>query len=237
MAGVLNGAMVLRDVAIRNMSFEQMNDVLRPKVSGTINLDRLFWDLNLDFFLLFSSTSSVAGNPGQANYSAANSFLCSLAAQRRKRGLAATALNCGAIIGAGYMARESSKALDLTVSKMAMMHLSEGDYHQLFVEGIDAGRVDSHDPAELTTGFLDIQAGSANAPRWESNPTFGSFVIHQSGVNQGKDNKTATLSIHDQLLACQTQRDVYQVVKGKSRGPKTSFTSRELRQILIVTGI
>ena len=70
--------------------------------------------------------------------------------------MAGTALNVGAIIGAGYMERESSKALDLTVSKMALMHLSEQDYHQLFAEGIDAGQPDSEDEAELTTGLLDI---------------------------------------------------------------------------------
>ncbi|KJZ71435.1 hypothetical protein HIM_09159 [Hirsutella minnesotensis 3608] len=212
-AGVLNGAMVLRDVSIHNMSFEQMVEVLRPKVNGTINLDRLFWDAKLDFFILFSSTSCVAGNPGQANYSAANAFLCGLAAQRRERGLAATALHCGAIIGAGYMARESSKALDLTVSKMAMMHLSEEDYHQLFVEAIDAGHADSPEPAELTTGFLDIQANSANNPRWQSNPTFESFVIHQSGVQEDKDGKKAGASVQNRLQACQSQQDVLDVVK------------------------
>ena len=111
--------------------------------------------------------------------------MCSLAAQRRKRGLAATALNVGAIIGAGYMERESSKALDLTVSKMALMHLSEQDYHQLFAEGIDAGRPDSVDEAELTTGLLDIPAAEddENTPKWHSNPAFLDFIVHQVEKN------------------------------------------------------
>lgn len=214
--GVLNGAMVLRDVSINNMSFEQMEMVSRPKVYGSIYLDRLFHNENLDFFILFSSINCVIGNLGQANYSAANTFMTSLAAQRRKRGLAATALNVGAIIGAGYMERESSKSLDLTVSKMALMHLSEQDYHQLFSEGIDAGRPDSGDEAELTTGLLDITADDGpNAPRWYSNPVFSSFIVHAVEKSDGESGGEAVASIKDQLLACTSPADILAVVKSK----------------------
>ncbi|KAK4610729.1 hypothetical protein CLAFUW4_14084 [Fulvia fulva] len=211
--GVLNGAMVLRDVSIANMSFEQMSDVFRPKVYGSINLDAIFHDTPLDFFILFSSINCVIGNLGQANYSAVNTFMCSLAAQRRARGLAATALNVGAIIGAGYTERESSKALDLTVSKMALMHLSEQDYHQLFTEGIDAGQPDSGDGAELTTGLLDIPADDgANAPRWQHNPTFSHFLVHQ--VEQvGEAGNEAVMSVKDQVAACKNAKDILVLVK------------------------
>ncbi|KAF3765311.1 hypothetical protein M406DRAFT_256096 [Cryphonectria parasitica EP155] len=226
--GVLNGAMVLRDISIQNMSFNHMSDVFRPKVYGSIHLDRIFATQKLDFFILFSSINCVIGNLGQANYAAANTFMCSLAAQRRKRGLAATALNVGAIIGAGYMERESSKALDLTVSKMALMHLSEQDYHQLFAEGIDAGRPDSDDEAELTTGLLDIPAnGGPDAPKWHANPVFSSFIAHQvekSGADSGSE---AATSIKDQLSGCKSQSDVLAVVK-------RSFAA-QLRNVLQMT--
>ncbi|RAH41218.1 putative polyketide synthase [Aspergillus brunneoviolaceus CBS 621.78] len=214
--GVLNGAMVLRDVSIRNMSFELMSEVFRPKVYGSIHLDRIFKNANLDFFILFSSINCVIGNLGQANYAAANTFMCSLAAQRRKRGLAATALNVGAIIGAGYMERESSKALDLTVSKMALMHLSEQDYHQLFAEGIDAGRPDSGDEAELTTGLLDIPAADTeNAPKWHSNPAFFDFVVHRVEKNGNDAGNEVVTSVQDQLAGCKSTSDVLAVVKGR----------------------
>ncbi|KAL4792162.1 hypothetical protein BDV19DRAFT_392334 [Aspergillus venezuelensis] len=216
-AGVLNGAMVLRDVSIANMSFELMSDVFRPKVYGSIHLDRIFKDTPLDFFILFSSINCVIGNLGQANYAAANTFMCSLAAQRRKRGLAATALNVGAIIGAGYMERESSKALDLTVSKMALMHLSEQDYHQLFAEGIDAGRPDSVDEAELTTGLLDIPAAEddENTPKWHSNPAFLDFIVHQVEKNGADAGNEVIASVQDQLAACKSRTDVLAVVKAR----------------------
>ncbi|KAJ4303039.1 hypothetical protein N0V90_001930 [Kalmusia sp. IMI 367209] len=215
--GVLNGAMVLRDVSIQNMSYELMSDVYRPKVYGSIYLDRIFHNDPLDFFILFSSINCVIGNLGQANYAAANTFMCSLAAQRRKRGLAATALNVGAIIGAGYMERESSKALDLTVAKMALMHLSEQDYHQLFAEGIDSGRPDSLDEAELTTGLLDIPAGAdtENTPRWHSNPAFSDFVVHEVENNGADSGNEVVASVADQLAACTSESEVCAVIKGR----------------------
>ncbi|KID73294.1 PKS-NRPS hybrid synthetase [Metarhizium brunneum] len=40
--GIMNGAMVLQDVPFSEMSFEIMEKVLRPKVLGTMHLDRLF---------------------------------------------------------------------------------------------------------------------------------------------------------------------------------------------------
>lgn len=85
--GVLNGAMVLRDVSILNMSYDQFTTVTRPKVLGSIFLDRIFDHQPLDFFIFFSSINCVVGNLGQANYAAANMFMCAMAANRRKRGL------------------------------------------------------------------------------------------------------------------------------------------------------
>ena len=41
-SGITQGAMVLEDAPFSEMSFETMDKVLRPKVPGTIHLDRLF---------------------------------------------------------------------------------------------------------------------------------------------------------------------------------------------------
>ena len=46
--------MVLNDVATRDMKLEELTRVLRPKVDGSLNLDRLFSDEPLDFFIFFA---------------------------------------------------------------------------------------------------------------------------------------------------------------------------------------
>ena len=71
-AGIVNGAMVLSDGLFAEMSLESFERVLRPKVQGSKNLDRAFYSAKLEFFIMFSSLTAVAGNRGQSNYAAAN---------------------------------------------------------------------------------------------------------------------------------------------------------------------
>lgn len=86
--GIAFGPLVLQDALFENMDLETMQTVLEPKVEGARHLNDLFFDHDLDFFVMFSSLVMIGGNPGQSNYSAANAYMRTIAAQRRKRGLA-----------------------------------------------------------------------------------------------------------------------------------------------------
>ena len=105
--GVLHTAMVLEDVLISNLDAEKIRKVLAPKVAGAYILDQATRDLDLDLFVMYSSATTIVGNPGQANYVAANGYLEALAAKRRDEGLPGLAVAWGAIGDAGYLARNA----------------------------------------------------------------------------------------------------------------------------------
>jgi NAD(P)-dependent dehydrogenase (short-subunit alcohol dehydrogenase family) len=112
-SGVAHTAMVLDDGLIRNLTPDRIQAVLAPKVTGAAILDELTRDDQLDYFVLFSSAAAMFGNPGQANYTAANGYLDGLARQRAARGLNATAVAWGAISDVGVLTRQKDTAESL----------------------------------------------------------------------------------------------------------------------------
>ncbi|WP_254896889.1 type I polyketide synthase [Amycolatopsis sp. Hca4] len=69
-------------------------EVVRAKVAGARHLDELL-GADLDAFVLFSSIAGVWGSGDHAAYSAANTFLDTLAERRRARGATATSIAWG----------------------------------------------------------------------------------------------------------------------------------------------
>lgn len=72
--GVIQCAGVTGDALICNRKVEDIKAVLSPKITGTWILDHLTREDQLDFFLLFSSVTSIVGGIGQADYAIANAY-------------------------------------------------------------------------------------------------------------------------------------------------------------------
>ncbi|WP_034992390.1 type I polyketide synthase [Beijerinckia mobilis] len=117
LAGVFHEAMVLDDAVIHNLDRDRMERVLRPKITGAELLDQATRKLKLDYFILFSSATTVIGNPGQAAYVAANAFLEGMARRRRRAGLPGLAVAWGAIEDVGVLV--NSKAVRESLAKRA----------------------------------------------------------------------------------------------------------------------
>ena len=102
--GCLNLAMVLINSPFSTMTGKQWDDVLQVKVKTAWNMHQHTLQDSLDFFIMFSSISSICGNRTQANYATGNAFLNSMADYRKSLGLPATAVALGAMSGIGVLA-------------------------------------------------------------------------------------------------------------------------------------
>lgn len=108
--GVVHTAATFADGAAATMDAARFEAVIAPKLAAARNLDRLTADDPLHLFLLFSSATTAFGNPGQANYVAANAALEALARQRHAAGRPALAVGWGPIADAGVLARDAATA-------------------------------------------------------------------------------------------------------------------------------
>lgn len=192
--------------------------MMRPKVEGSIHLNDLFQGKTLEFFIMFSSAVSMVGNHGQANYSAANLFMSSLAAKRRSRGLAASVMHIGPIFGVGYIAQQSAEG-NTTFSRTntrlgTFVGTSENDFHELFAEAVLAGSPGSTAPTELLSGIRRVGINEEKKPIWESDPLMSHFTRRpQLHKQKTVPNAQITLPIKLRLAEASTQEELTSIVQ------------------------
>lgn len=75
LTGIIHAAGVLRDSLLMKKKFEEFQQVVTPKVLGTMLLDQYFKDEKLELFMMFASIAGAMGNLGQADYTYGNCFM------------------------------------------------------------------------------------------------------------------------------------------------------------------
>jgi acyl transferase domain-containing protein/NADP-dependent 3-hydroxy acid dehydrogenase YdfG/SAM-dependent methyltransferase/acyl carrier protein len=93
--GVIHAAADFGASPIGELTPAQIETMLRPKIDGTLALDRVTRARNLDFLALFSSTTALLGASGLAHYAAANAFLDAFAHVARRAGRRVLSINWG----------------------------------------------------------------------------------------------------------------------------------------------
>jgi phthiocerol/phenolphthiocerol synthesis type-I polyketide synthase D len=110
--GVIHAAAVLDDQIVAGLRRESLERVWAPKATGAARLHVATANKELDWWVGFSSTSSLLGSPGQGAYAAASAWLDALVAWRRASGLPALTINWGQWSDVGVARSLTFGALD-----------------------------------------------------------------------------------------------------------------------------
>ena len=132
------------------MTLEDFEAPLAAKLHGTRNLEEVFGNTNLEFFISLSSAVNIIGSGGQANYNAGNSVQDGLAFRERTDRCHYVSLNLGFIEDADAMSEDASRKAALERQGLVAVKADELEY--FFIATFDCLRRGVM-PAQAIIGF------------------------------------------------------------------------------------
>lgn len=159
--GVVHSAAVIDDQIVVGLGRENLERVWAPKATGALRLHAATADRELDWWVGFSSTSSLLGAPGQMAYACASAWLDGLVAWRRARGLPATTINWGQWSEIGVARALTFSALDPIAPAEGIEALDAvlaADLTQVGVARLRLDRVAAAFPELRDLGYFSVLA-------------------------------------------------------------------------------
>lgn len=193
LSGIIHAATLFDDGLLRNLTPERMRTVLAPKAAGAWHLHEYTKAETLDFFVMYSSATTLFGNPGQGNYVAANYMLENLTYYRRAKGLVASFVAWGAISDVGVLARNSGTK-DSLISRLGGSALTSkqalNELEQLILSGDEGAALIDFDWKAIKRAI----PSSKSAKFTEQN----NWLLHHGGDDDGEDFFSKISGLDDQ---------------------------------------
>ncbi|MCV7230124.1 type I polyketide synthase [Mycolicibacterium komossense] len=201
-AGVLHSAVVLADEIVLNMTEAAAARVFSPKVAGSWWLHTATADLELDWWMTFSSASSLLGTPGQGAYAAANAWVDGLVDHRRSLGLPAVGINWGpwAEVGrAQFLAGLGISMITADEGMAAMQRVLAANRAHTGVFSLDAQQWFQSFPATRTSSLFARLAESAAAGTSEATAAPGRIRAQLDAANPAERPARLASAIADEI--------------------------------------
>ncbi|CAM3015147.1 SDR family NAD(P)-dependent oxidoreductase [Saccharomonospora xinjiangensis] len=132
LTGVVQLVGALDDGMLGGQTRARLAPVLRAKLDAAVVLHELTRDADPDVFVLFSGAAGVLGNPGQANYAAANAFLDAFARRRRWEGLSGLSVAFGLWASVSDLTRDLDEQAAARMARAGFRMLSDEEGMALF---------------------------------------------------------------------------------------------------------
>lgn len=208
--GVLQSAAVLNDAVFENMTLDEWNNSIRPKVQGTQVLHELL-PKDLEFFVMLSSISGVIGNRGQANYASGNTFQDGMAAYRRRQGLSAVSVDLGLMLGIGMVAERGGHS---NLQKLEAVGIDEPQFHRIMTAAMAGKFKRSTIPSQIisglpTGGIVYRDEFKFEKPSYFDDPRFA--ILNKMDVEGVESDDDSAESLDSLLAQCKSLQDASEV--------------------------
>ncbi|MFH8786957.1 type I polyketide synthase [Streptomyces roseoverticillatus] len=201
--GIVHAAGVVEDATLANLDPALLERVWRGKTEGAWALHQATLDLELDFFVVYSSLASLIGSPGQGAYAAANAYLDALTAHRQSQGLAATGIHWGAFsqVGRGqHLARQGFVLINPADGMDALERILTEGHRRIAYNPID--------PAQWTAPYPALRHSTLLAHLLADTPTAD----------------TSDSPVRDELLAAGSETERHRILE--------DFITGQIRELL-----
>ncbi len=184
--GVIHTAGIAGGGMIQLKTPEIANAVFAPKIQGTLILNDVLKDINLDFLVLFSSLSSIYGGFGQVDYCAANAFLDAFAHWNTSKNSRFTvAINWDAW-------QEVGMAVNTTVPNQLKKWREESLKNAILsAEGVDAfSRIVANCLPQIVVSTQDLQVKIEEINQLIVSQSFAQKPVNSSQVSATRHSRT-----------------------------------------------